>query len=289
MKIVTLLFGLILLIHSSVSYSQKGDSRKPKANTKINENPKPKADLGLTDEQLRKELSGKYEGKLEVPLCCDSYDYNNGFVYFDLTKSPITIIYSGVIYDTNYYYEDKKIFIKYDGYSGNPLIGWFEKQNGNWVYWQRFDGYEDDGLTDKKPGFVTKKSNLETCLYEIDSYFSEQRIFKNFLETFKQAIINSDYEYLDNRILFPIQDGTGFYRENFKLSEEISSSKEFCKRIKLYLDNNHNSLEDYFSKPIKEMEANVDYPGAYFIYGSFNLIFDKVNGEYKLVRFASWG
>lgn len=42
-----------------------------------------------------------------------------------------------------------KILVKHNAYSGNPLVGWFEKKNGNWLFWQSFDGYEDDGLSDK--------------------------------------------------------------------------------------------------------------------------------------------
>ena len=244
-----------------------------------------------TEEELRKELSGKYEGILEIPLCCDSYDYKYGTVCIDVTKTTITFIYSGVIYDsTNYYYEDKKILVKHNAYSGNPLVGWFEKKNGNWLFWQSFDGYEDDGLSDKKPDFITKKVNIEDCNSEITSYINQETAFNEYWVTFKNAILNKDINLLSNLVSLPLKDETSWSDEH-KLSKEIRSGNELYQRMEIYLAKVETNPEEYFvdKKCFKEMESNDFNGGNYIFYGIFNLVFDKINGEYKLVKLGSWG
>ncbi len=291
LKIVILLFIYIGSINCKVVFAQKGDSDKPKAKASTEKKKNNSSNNSLTEEELKYELSGKYEGILEIPLCCDSYDYKYGTAYIDVTKSPITFIYSGVIYDsTDYYYEDKKILAKNFAYSGNPLVGWFEKINGNWVFWQRFDGDEEDGLSIKKPGYITKTSNLDYSRSEIKLYYDQQTEFEKFWELFKNAVLSSDYNALSNLIDFPLKDDSYLSKE-FQLPIEINSGIEFHKRLKLYLSNSQTTLNEYFAdkKCFKEMESNDFNGGMYISYGIYNLVFNKVNGEYKLVMMGAWG
>jgi len=204
-----------------------------------------------------------------------------------VTTTPITFIYSGVIYDnTNYYYEDKKILVKHDAYSGNPLVGWFEKINGNWVFWQRFDGYEEDYLTGKKPDFITKKANLADSQSEIKSYIHQEELFKNYWSDFKNSILNNNEVSLSNLVNFPLTDETS-YREEFMLTTDIIDADEFLKRLKLILEKSQTTPDIYFIDKgyYKEMEGNEYFGGMYSFSGMFNLVFDRLNGEYKLVRF----
>jgi len=293
LKILFLLLIYIGSINCKVVFAQKGDSDKPKAKASTEKKKNNSSNNSLTEEDLKYELSGKYEGILEIPLCCDSYDYKYGNAYIDVTKSPITFIYSGVIYDsTDYYYEDKKILAKNFAYSGNPLVGWFEKINGNWVFWQRFDGDEEDVLSIKKPEFITKRSDLDDSKSEIQFYYNQQTEFEAFWEKFRNALINSDYNTLSDFIDLPLKDESYLTNEN-KLPTEINSGIEFYQRMQIFLNNFESTPtpNEYIldKKCYKEMENN-DFNGAkYIFYGIFNLVFDKINGEYKLVMLGAWG
>lgn len=287
MKIQSLLLFIFFIINCNIAYPQKGNSKKPNADKSIEEIENNSAYGTLTDSELRYELSGKYEGIIEIPECCNSFDYKYGTVYIDVTKTSITFIYGGVIYDdNNYYYENKKIFSNYYAYSGNNLVGWFEKKNGNWVFWQRFDGTEDDYITDKKPDFISKTSNLKDCQSEINSYIDQEEAFKNYWSNFKNSILNNDVNSLSNLINFPLIDET-WHREDVGLSKEINDADEFLKRIKLILEKVETTPDIYFidQSYYKEMEANDYFGGMYSMSGMFNLAFDRINGQYKLVKF----
>ncbi|MBK8383792.1 MAG: hypothetical protein IPL16_18265 [Ignavibacteria bacterium] len=147
----------------------------------------------------------------------------------------------------------------------------------------KFYGYENDGFTERKPGYIVKNSGLERCTEIIEVYLKEDSDFRNFADQFKLAIVNSDFDFLENSIALPLEDG---YRENLS---KIKSGKEFCKRIKLYFGDFQTSTAEYFAHYWRELEAANNYPGAYFFSGSINMIFEKVNGAYKLTRMGSWG
>jgi hypothetical protein len=94
------------------------------------------------------------------------YEYKKGSVYFDLTADPIIYIYSGAILNLNsnfYYNENKKIFTRETEFQESTLLGWFEKIDNEWVFWQKFYGYDDEGLDFRKPDCLIKTDNLESC------------------------------------------------------------------------------------------------------------------------------
>lgn len=286
MKLVILLF-LFILSTSNFSFSQESNSEKPKAKKSTERDKKPKATTALSEDELRKELSGKYEGILEIPMCCNSYEYKYGSVYIDVTKDPITFIYSGIIYDnSDYYYENKKILAKQYAYSNNPIVGWFEKKFDNWIFWQRFDGTEEDYVTDKKPDFITKKSGIADCRAEINSYIEQEEVFKSYWSEFRSSIINSKINSLSSLIDFPLMDETS-HREEAGFTREINDAGEFIRRMKLILEKAKTTADIYFidQRYYKEMEANEYFGGMYSFSGMFNLVFDRINGNYKLVRF----
>jgi len=286
-KTIITFFIFAMIPVYSFAFSLKSESNMRDAGTSTEMKQDSFSDTTLMETELKKELSGKYEGVLEVSYCCENYEYKNGSVYIDLTVDPIVFIYSGVI-GNQYFYENTKIFSKSDDNHENSISGWFEKINGQWVFWQTFEGYDDEG--EKKPDYITKTANLESCKSEIDSYLVEENVFKSYLEIFIRALKDSDLNVLSSSILFPITDNT-IYSGNHKLQKEINSPNEFVRRIKLYLYDSQNSIDEYFGniKYEKEMELNESNSGAYILYGGFNLVFGKVNGEYKLLRFASWG
>jgi len=166
--------------------------------------------------------------------------------------------------------------------------GWFEKINGQWVFWQTFEGYDEEGLGNRKPDYITKTTNLESCKSEIDSYFSQEAIFKEYWDKFKQAILNEDINALSNFVKFPIEDNVSNWTEKRPV---INSASEFYHRIMMYLNESQTSPEVFFDKECyKVMEISYDFTGCYIFNGGiFNLVFDKINGEYKVVTLAAWG
>jgi len=90
-------------------------------------------------------------------------------------------------------------------------------------------------------------------------------------------------------MFFSIQAYSQVYEEH-KLSKEIRSGNELYQRIEIYLAKVETNPKEYFvdKKCFKEMESNDFNGGNYIFYGIFNLVFDKINGEYKLVKLGSW-
>ena len=78
MKIHSLLLIIIVFNNNNFSYSQKSDSEKPKAKTSIERKVTNSGNADHTEEELRKELSGKYEGILEIPYAVIAMITNTG-------------------------------------------------------------------------------------------------------------------------------------------------------------------------------------------------------------------
>ncbi|MBK6771850.1 MAG: hypothetical protein IPG78_06975 [Ignavibacteria bacterium] len=268
----------------SFAFSLKSESNMRDAGTSTEMKQDSFSDTTLMETELKKELSGKYEGVLEVSYCCENYEYKNGSVYIDLTVDPIVFIYSGVI-GNQYFYENTKIFSKSDDNHENSISGWFEKLMVN--------GFSGRHLKDmmmkekKKPDYITKTANLESCKSDIISYFSQEAIFKEYWDNFKQAIINADIYSLSHSVKYPLVD-EGFDYANRKT---INSASEFYHRIIKYLNESQTSPEIFFNKEChREMEISDGCGGCYIFYGGkFNLVFEKIKGEYKVVRLALWG
>jgi len=290
-KTIIAFFIFAMIPVYSFAFSLKSESNMRDAGTSTEMKQNSFSDTTLMETELKKELSGKYEGVLEISYCCENYEYKNGSVYIDLTVDPIVFIYSGVIINSNYYSENKQILSnilsKYNEQFETTFKGWFEKINGQWVFWQTFEGYDEEGLGNRKPDYITKTVNLESCKSEIDSYFSQEVIFKEYWDKFKQAILNEDINALSNFVKFPIEDNVSNWTEKRPV---INSASEFYHRIIKYLNESQTSPEVYFKKDChREMEIS-DYRGCYIFYGGkFNLLFEKINGEYKVVTLAAWG
>lgn len=217
------------------------------------------------------------------------YEYKKGSVYFDLTADPIIYIYSGAILNLNsnfYYNENKKIFTRETEFQESTLLGWFEKIDNEWVFWQKFYGYDDEGLDFRKPDCLIKTDNLESCKQDIDLILSQDVIFDEYWDKFKQAMIQADMNSLANLIVFPLKDETKLYDER----KVINSASEFHKRINMYINEAQKNPDEYFDKGcIKVMEIEEDHDFDYIFYGDFFLLIDRINGEYKVVRLTVWG
>ncbi|MBK8383784.1 MAG: hypothetical protein IPL16_18220 [Ignavibacteria bacterium] len=297
MKNILILSFLLILGNCSI-FCQNNDFSKEQTVDSTENNQNNTSVKKSTEDELKKGLSGKYEGILEVSLGSEMYDHKKGTVYFDLTADPIIYIYSGVNANSNsnlYYYENKKILSRTDddayllqnkSFQENTLQGWFEKIDNEWVYWQKFEGYDEEGLDIRKPDYLRKTANLESSKQDIDLYLSQEAIFKEYWDKFKQAMIQADMNSLDNLIVFPLKDETKLYDER----KVINTASEFHKRINKYINEAQKNPDGYFDKGcIKVMEIEEDHNFDYIFYGDFFLLIDRINGEYKVVRLTVWG
>jgi len=249
----------------------------------------------LKDSALRTELSGEYEGNLEIPACCNSFFNSNGKIYLDLTTDPITFVYDGVLRKDCYYF-DKKLLYNKDNYSGNrdEAAGWFEKLNERWVLWLKSDGV--DYLKDSvlKPYPVFKVGNLDLCRVKINEYLKDEKEFKVFFDKFFLAFVNSEFKTVNELINFPLVDES-YYPDGETVSKNILTIEEFLRRFEFKMNYGFRDSTKMNSKEYIEQIKNHDYffknynssqinPGVYIWYGVYGFVFDKLNGEYRLVK-----
>ena len=252
-----------------------------------------KKNLDSKDSAIRTELSGEYEGNLELPACCNSFFNANGKIYLDLTTDSITFIYDGVI-KKDYYYFDRKILYKGDNFSGNKgePAGWFEKLNGNWVLLLKSYGQLTD--SGKKPYPVFKVGNLDLCRVKINNYLKDEKEFKMFFDKFFLAFVNSEFKTVNELINFPLVDES-YYTDGETVSKNILTIDEFLRRFEIKINyrrrdsirmNSNEYIElikdhDYFFKNYINSQINSE---VHIWYGVYGFVFDKVNNEYRLVK-----
>lgn len=278
---------LFIILFANIKYLNAQDSSFKKLDSMaINKTNSKNLNIlyNLSEADLRKELSGRYEGLLEFHGCCNSTGYQDGVVYFDLTSDIIIFIYDGVT-KSDYYYKEGKIFSETEFSEDNSEIGWFEKLNDSWVFWQIFQGYQYDDGTLTKPDYVTKKEDIDFCRSEINAYLNDENDMKLYWEKLKNAIINSEENILSDLVNFPLTDETSFCKRN-NLKNQINNSKEFIYRLQLELEKMETSSEDFFIQFTysKRMKNQQYLSGKYFLWGYFSFIFEKINGQYKIVR-----
>lgn len=283
-KIISTIFFLALFSSCFKTFSQNNNQTKS-----VNYESKFKE----TDSTVRNELSGEYEGNLEIPACCNSYFNANSRIYLDLTTDPITFVYDGVLRKDCYYF-DKKLLYNKDNYSGNrdEAAGRFEKLNERWVLWLKSYGQlTDSGI---KPYPVFKLANLDLCRVKINDYLKDEKEFKVFFDKFFLAFVNSEFKTVSELINFPLVDES-YYPDGETVSMNILTNKEFLRRFEIKMNYRFRDPIKMNSKEYKELIKVHDYTfknyinsqinyGVHIWYGVYGFVFDNVNGEYRLVK-----
>jgi hypothetical protein len=218
--------------------------------------------------------SGVYEGEIEFSMCCDSYDYGNGWIAFDFSQSPPIVLYDGVFRE----FETSSEYYSIE-------FGIFTTQNG--VY-----GFKLKSESEYEPNnkmFLKKTSDIRKAKELIRKYKEEKNRFEAFWEKFKTVIINKDFKKLSSFAQYPVKDNSMLI-EKYKLSETINTTDELISRFKLIFDKDFYKRIENKWDVFRHENHYPGFEGTYMYMPNVFIIFEKLGDEFKLTQIVGpWG
>jgi hypothetical protein len=208
---------------------------------------------------------------------------------FSVIDKNLILVFDDILYD-NITVDSNKFVVKSSVYDYTILAGEFIKKNDQEGILA--DGYVvvDEELTSRTLKFYPKIGTSNEADKLIKEALMNQEEFNKFWNEFSSAVLKNDKEKVASMVYYPFIDGMGdvhYKKKSFTSKNET----EFLKKYDYLFD-------DYFKKLIESKKPsqigknsfglvfNSKYAGQQTGWGDMQLelVFEKVNGKYYLVR-----
>ncbi|MCX6159193.1 MAG: hypothetical protein NTY74_14530 [Ignavibacteriae bacterium] len=230
------------------------------------------------DSESAKLFSGVYTGTIHTYGTCVTNEAKAN-IFFDIEKSPITIVYDGTIMDKPNI-RGRKIFLN------GIELGKFEVRDNNpeFIYNGSINQWADEEGAENKSFTWTKIEYTSSLRNKYENYISEYKAFKKFWIGFKESFLNDDFDKISGYAKYPIIDKTG--RKPANHIKSVKELKTFLQGLNAEHANNlsnNKNLNSELHEPVRFTDNDPCFPKEY-IWISFSnyLVFQYLNGSFKI-------
>lgn len=230
------------------------------------------------------EYSGVYKGIIDFGACCGVYEQGEGWIAFDFSENPPTVLYDGVFF--NAVSLTGKNLVDDGEYSAYPrkIIGVFGQNGTQKGFWYNYRDEEGSGSWGKV--FLTKEGESSQAVELIETYRNENKRFELFFADLRSYIKQNDLNSITALAYsFPFEENS-CVSSSKKLSSNVRDQKELGGRIKSILSVMDPDYEIHYFR----FEDHHPFGGSkYEVYCGAQFQFMEIGGQFKLVAILCYG